>query len=163
MEIRIFNMNTKIKFPLVRQGGTAAILCIVCTVFMAMLLAGGCNEKEELSKNDQEETILKNPESAPNGNMSKEALPEWFIPKIESLETGGELGIPTPFKLFRGIWNGQICYYLQIYVDNCGTCATWYENGEKIVWKEDGDFVSLTKGWEIVYELTIEDVLSSRK
>ena len=155
------NMNRIIKnlfaFKKGRLQGTVAMLCMVCTVFIAILLASGCSVKNESPIMDDRSFIQKINE-APVALVSKDEFPEWLIEKIEFHET-----YKSPLKIFQGIWNGHVMYFLQMYFSSCFMCGTYYENGEIIVWAdgiEADKFGSQSKDWVLIYELTLEQIVS---
>ena len=55
---------------------TIATLCIVCTVFLAALFAGGCTERENVP--EDEGMFLSNPDSAPFVYVPREERPDWL-------------------------------------------------------------------------------------
>ena len=150
-------MNTKIKFPLARQGGTGAkpvVLCIVSVLFFAAV-SFGCKENKNEQKMD-EETLLINLESAPDVIIPREDLPGWLQERIDFFETGGGTGIPQQLKVLRGLWNGRVVYFLQ-FLSNCFSCDVFFESGERIVWTDYGGnsdrFFSESKDWTLVYQV----------
>jgi len=164
-------MNKLIKIPFDKQKGTVATLCIVCTVFIVLLMTSGCSLKgeSELSSTDDRSWIQKLNE-APVDLVPKDQRPDWLNETIELFETGGHLGIPSPLTVFRGLWNEHVVYYL-LNLKNCGMCGVYYENGEEIIWAvpglQDGlnvkKFESESNNWVIIYELSLEQIVSSRK
>jgi hypothetical protein len=151
-------MKQKIENPFVRKialqkdlAAKFATLCIVCVLSLTVI---GCKETNE-AKMD-EATFLQNLESAPAVIVSKEELPEWLILRIDFFETGAGMGIPQQLKVFRGLWNGSVIYFLE-YLSNCGMCDVNYGSGERIVWSGDGrdyeKFRSESKDWSLVYQV----------
>ena len=138
---------------------------LIILILMIFVVGFGvrCNSDEQTTKID-EETFFKNFDSAPSVIVSKEELPEWLILKIDFFETGAGTGIQQQLKIFRGIWNGRVIFFLE-YLNNCIMCDIYYESGERLVWSEDGHdydkFRSESKGWTLVYQ--IEPVYSLTK
>ena len=146
-------MNKLIKIPFDKQKGTAATLCIVCTVFIVLLMTSGCSRESELSSTDDRSFFQKLNE-APVVLVPKDELPKWLIEKVGFYGMDAERDVLLP-KVFRGIWNGRVTYFLQIYFSSCVMCDTYYENGEKINWAvQDGHnsdkFCSESKDWVLI-------------
>jgi len=134
---------------------TIASLCIVCTVFFASLLAGGCNQKVE-SSNIDDRSFFEKINDAPVALVSRGELPVWLNKIVEIYEVGGELGIPSPARFYRGIWNGRVTYFISCLYHNCPFCYVFDGNGNNIVWTGDGDdvtkFCSISKDWVLIYQ-----------
>jgi hypothetical protein len=64
------NFKNKIPFDRLRRKGAAVTLCIACTVFIASLLAGGCNEKDDSSKNDEAAFLENNEQGLPKDKVN---------------------------------------------------------------------------------------------
>jgi len=95
------------------KGAVAAVvsLCIVCAVFIATLVASGCNEKDDFSKFD-EAAFLKSLDDAPVALTSKEIMPEWLQKKLESL---WESYVTNPIPKYKLLiyscdWNNSKIY-----------------------------------------------------
>jgi len=118
----------------------------------------GCQDKVELKEEPQKVEVLPFFEkliSAPFVNVPKEDLPDWLISRIELFEYGGDLGIPSPARFYRGTWNGRVTYFISAFF-NCPFCNAYYENGENIVWTnsdEADNFQATSKDWVLIYKV----------
>jgi len=136
---------------------TIASLCIVCTVFIAMLLSSGCNQKVE-SSNIDDRSCFEKLNDAPVALVPKEELPKWLNEMIELYEGKTEqgMGIPSPARFYRGIWNGGVTYFISCLYHNCPFCYVFDGKGNNIVWTGDGDdvtkFCSASKDWVLIYQ-----------
>ena len=127
------------------------LLSVLTFLFLGIF---GCQDRVEPQKVDGL-MIFEKLNSAPFVNASKEDLPDWLIPHIELFEYGGELGIPSPARFYRGTWNGRVTYFIRAFF-NCPFCNTYYENGENIVWtdaSEVDNFCATSKDWKLIYKV----------
>ena len=130
------------------QMSAAVMLCMALVFF-------GCKEDKNAQKMD-EESFVKSLESAPVSLINLDQLPEWLNLHIDYFETGGDTGMPQQLKVFRGLWNERLIYFLE-YLSNCYYCQVFLESGENIVWTGDGhdfeEFISESKNWTLIYQI----------
>ena len=139
----------------VRLRYTAVALCMVFFFF-------GCNVKEEAEKID-ENSFLKNLESAPFVKVSNEDLPEWLNKRINNM-ISEFIGKPLPGELpkqaevHRGKWNEQTVYNVWTIYSSSLICI-FNENGENIEWLPyvdsftREDFFSKSNNWELIFRI----------
>jgi len=164
-------MNRKIKNPLDKnQKGTVATfmaLCVVCTVFIAAVLSGGCNEKDGFSKIDEGE-FFANLKSAPFVIVPREELPDWLNDWIDLISedfVGKPItGVSRQAEVHRGKWKEQTIYNVWSVHSNSLLCIR-NEKGEDMevstgdVFNRD-DFFSKSKDWELIYQI-VEGVVTT--
>ena len=141
-----------------------ATLCIVCTVFLAALFAGGCNERENVSEVDAE-TFLANLKSSPFVYVPEEGRPDWLNEWIE-LASSDLLEIMTLvpgsiLEVHRGKWDGQTVYNVWSVYTYTSFLDIRNEKGDRlnetlgILGAPFGknDFFSKSNGWELIFQI----------
>ena len=132
---------------------TVASLCIVCTVFIASLFVGGCNEK--LSPPDEPEI----PAVVPDSLVAFEKLPKWLQDEIKTFENERLSGVTM--TVHRGYCEGHAIYFVHNDFMSC-TGYYYYEDGVLVVLYENGDLVysytqsciySGYKNWPLIYKI----------
>ena len=153
-------MNNKLKISSALQWAwqrsAAVMLCMVLVFF-------GCKEDKNAQKMD-EESFVKSLETATVALVNLEQLPEWLIHQIEFYGSDGD--IQLQLRVFRGLWNRRVIYFLESFLNNCHYCTVFFENGENIVWIDGGydfeKFISESKNWTLIYQIEPEyDIKSS--
>ena len=144
-------MNKLIKIPFDKQKGTAATLCIVCTVFIVLLMTSGCSLKgESESSFIDDAAFLKRLHGAPVALVSKDVLPEWLQEMIMEFEGAYENDSfiqDATIKIYKGEWENLSVYTVQHPYSSCITCLTANENGESFL--EYGK----VKNWVLIYQI----------
>ena len=134
-----------------RQLSAAVMLCMLCVFW-------GCKENKESTKMN-EETFLKNLESAPVDLVPVETLPEWLQERIIHFE---KLSSFTAY-IYKGEWENQTIYLDKNNFQSFLGGVPYYENGEPIFsYDEDGEklfseslvesFRSSSKNWVLIWK-----------
>ena len=152
-------MDTIIDYLAKPKGtvATFATLCIVCAVFFATLLAGGCNGKGEFPKFDEDEE----PNPIPIVYATSEDLPEWLNEWID-LACGDLIGVTslgniTQVEVHKGKWEEQTVYNTWS-VNSNSLLNIRNEEGERIeaplgdVFNRQ-DFFSENNNWELIFQI----------
>lgn len=143
---------------------TVASLCIVCTVFIALLLSSGCNEKIASSEID-DTTFKESQKSVPIFFVPTEDIPEWLNKVIERLcdEYAGKPfpGVNQQAAIYRGVWKERTAYWISHLFSSCMFC-TQYENGEFVIPNEieSQNFIETIKNWDLIFEIAKGEVVS---
>lgn len=90
-----------------------------------------------------------------NDNSPERNIPEWLSIKIQELEAEHSKDIKiVNVRIYKGIWNNQVVYFINDTLKSCMFCEVYYENGERVVWLSgDDSFISADKSdWELIYE-----------
>jgi len=124
---------------------------------MLLFITIGCSENKETKVIDTD-TFLNNLKKAPNFNISKENLPEWLVVKINEIEIINSRDICCiKIRIFQGEWEKQTVYFIVNSFSSCIFCDTYYEDGKKIEFPDDGgkksnEFMTESHQWKIIYE-----------
>jgi len=123
-----------------------------------MMVIFGCKENHEKTKMD-EDTFLRNLESAPAVIVPIEDLPEWLSQTIEDLiinYVGKAYTSLKPAEIYRGEWNKRTVYYITHPHSSCALCF-YDEKSERILLGSQEDlikFYSLSKKWELIFQIS---------
>ena len=123
-----------------------------------MMVIFGCKENHETTKMD-EDTFLKNLESAPVVIVPSSELPEWLNMWIDNASkdfVGKTWGSVVMAEVHRGIWRDRTVYQATSGYSSA-KFNPFYENGERIIFhdtKEYDNFISTSQKWELIFQIS---------
>ena len=128
-------------------------------IFLVFLLLGCKADEASKTKKIDEETFLKNLDSAPVALIPVENLPEWLQERIIRFE---RLSSFTAY-IYKGEWENQTIYLDKNNFQSFVGGVPYYENGETIFsYDEDGkklfseslvtSFQSSSKNWVLIWK-----------
>ena len=148
----MYNMNNKLKIPSVLQWAwqrCAAVMLCVVLVFL------GCKEDKNEQKTD-EESFVKNFESAPAALVNLEQLPEWLQGEIKTHID--EASSSAHFVAYKGEWDQQTIYNVNNVFQSCKVDLR-YDNGQGIDPNLLESVFAKSKNWSLIYEYSGESYL----